>query len=122
MTIDAMGTQPGIAQAIRDRGANYILSLKDNQPTLAASVSDFFEAFQGAPGKTPHTFDEVVEKDHGRLDVRQPDFASRSTTVPTAPYALLRPIRRLPYMFNRCRPLPGRAASVIRALTGLLRA
>ena len=40
VTIDAMGTQPGIAQAIRDRGANYILSLKDNQPTLAASVSE----------------------------------------------------------------------------------
>jgi hypothetical protein len=34
VTIDAMGTQPNIAQAIRDRGADYILSVKDNQPTL----------------------------------------------------------------------------------------
>ena len=71
VTIDAMGTQPGIAQAIRDRGADYILSLKDNQPTLADSVRDFFATFQAAPEKTPHRFDEVVEKDHGRLEVRR---------------------------------------------------
>ena len=71
VTIDAMGTQPSIAQAIRDRGADYILSLKDNQPLLAESVADFFMAFQAAPDKTPHRFDEAVEKDHGRLEVRR---------------------------------------------------
>jgi len=71
VTIDAMGTQPNIAQAIRDRGANYILSVKDNQPKLADSVRDFFAAFQSAMDKTPHQFDEVVEKDHGRLEVRR---------------------------------------------------
>ena len=41
VTIDAMGTQPNIAQAIRDRGADYILSVKDNQPKLADSMRDF---------------------------------------------------------------------------------
>lgn len=71
VTIDAMGTQPSIAQAIRERGANYILSVKDNQPTLGDSVLDFFTAFQANPDKTPHRFDEVVEKDHGRLEVRR---------------------------------------------------
>lgn len=71
VTIDAMGTQPNIAQAIRDRGADYILSVKDNQPKLANSAQDFFVAFQSAPDKTPHRFDEVVEKDHGRLEVRR---------------------------------------------------
>jgi len=71
VTIDAMGTQPNIAQAIRDRGAHYILSVKDNQPKLADSVQDFFVAFQSAPDKTPHQFAEVVEKDHGRLEVRR---------------------------------------------------
>ena len=71
VTIDAMGTQPNIAQAIRNRGADYILSVKDNQPKLADSVQDFFVAFQSAPGKTPHQFDEIVEKDHGRLEVRR---------------------------------------------------
>ena len=71
VTIDAMGTQPSIAQAIRDRGADYILSVKDNQPTLADSVEDFLAAFLAAPDKTPHRFDEVVEKDHGRVEVRR---------------------------------------------------
>jgi len=41
VTIDAMGTQANIAQAIRDRGADYILAVKDNQPTLADSIRDF---------------------------------------------------------------------------------
>jgi predicted transposase YbfD/YdcC len=71
VTIDALGTQPNIAQAIRDRGAHYILSLKGNQPKLADSVQDFFVAFQSAPDKTPHRFDEIVEKDHGRRAVRR---------------------------------------------------
>ena len=71
VTIDAMGTQPTIAQAIRDRGADYVLSVKDNQPTLAESIRDFFDAFQAAPEKTPHHFDDVVEKDHGRIEVRR---------------------------------------------------
>jgi predicted transposase YbfD/YdcC len=71
VTIDAMGTQPSIAQAIRDRGADYILSVKDNQPTLADSMRDFFAASQAHPQQTPHRFDEVVEKDHGRLEVRR---------------------------------------------------
>ena len=71
VTIDAMGTQPSIAQTIRNRGADYVLSVKDNQPILADSMRDFFAAFQATPGKTPHGFDEVVEKDHGRLEVRR---------------------------------------------------
>jgi predicted transposase YbfD/YdcC len=71
VTIDAMGTQPNIAQAIRDRGADYVLSVKGNQPTLADSIRDFFDAFQYAPEKTPHQFDEVVEKDYGRIEVRR---------------------------------------------------
>lgn len=71
VTIDAMGTQPNIAQAIRDRSADYVLSVKANQPTLAESIRDFFDAFQAAPEKTPHCVDEVVEKDHGRIEVRR---------------------------------------------------
>ena len=71
VTIDAMGTQPNIAQAILNRGANYVLSVKDNQPTLAESIRDFVETFQAAPDKTPHQVDQVVEKDHGRLAVRR---------------------------------------------------
>lgn len=71
VTIDAMGTQANIAQAIRDRGADYILAVKDNQPTLADAMRDFFTLFKLAPDKTPHTMAETVEKDHGRLEPRR---------------------------------------------------
>lgn len=71
VTIDAMGTQANIAQVIRDRGADYILALKDNQPTLAASVREFFAQFRAAPTRTPHTVVETVEKDHGRIETRR---------------------------------------------------
>ena len=69
VTIDAMGTQPNIAQAIRDRGADYILSVKDNQPKLADSVQDFFVAVSIGSGKHASSrLTKVVEKDHGRLE------------------------------------------------------
>lgn len=71
VTIDAMGTQANIAQTIRDRGADYVLAVKDNQPTLAASIRDFFAQFQAHPTLTPHTAAETVEKDHGRLETRR---------------------------------------------------
>ncbi|MCX8146815.1 MAG: ISAs1 family transposase, partial [Azovibrio sp.] len=35
------------------------------------SIRDFFALFQTAPEKTPHTFAETVEKDHGRLEIRR---------------------------------------------------
>ena len=71
VTIDAMGTQANIAQAIRDRGADYVLAVKDNQPTLAELLRDFFALFKAAPQLTPHTLAETVEKDHGRLEIRR---------------------------------------------------
>ena len=71
VTIDAMGTQANIAQAIRNRGAEYILAVKDNQPTLADSMRDFVAQFKAAPGRTPHGVAETVEKDHGRLETRR---------------------------------------------------
>lgn len=71
VTIDAMGTQANIAQAIRNRDADYILAVKDNQPTLADSMRDFFAQFKAAPERTPHTASETVEKDHGRIETRR---------------------------------------------------
>ncbi len=71
VTIDAMGTQASIAQAIRDRGAEYILAVKDNQPTLADSMRDFYAQFKAVPERTPHGVAETVEKDHGRLETRR---------------------------------------------------
>jgi predicted transposase YbfD/YdcC len=71
VTIDAMGTQANIAQAICDKEADYVLAVKDNQPLLAESIRDFHDIFQQEKDKTPHSVAETVEKDHGRIEVRR---------------------------------------------------
>ena len=71
VTIDAMGTQANIARAIRQKGANYVLAVKANQAYLAESIQDFFDSFKDHPKKTPHSFSQSVEKDHGRIETRR---------------------------------------------------
>ncbi|CAG0912190.1 unnamed protein product, partial [Cyprideis torosa] len=43
VSIDAMGCQKQIARQIVNGGGDYLLALKDNQPTLSRDVRDFFE-------------------------------------------------------------------------------
>jgi len=72
VTIDAIGTQTAIAEAIQQRGAEYVLPVKDNQPRLAESIQDFWRCFRAHPAMhTPHLFAESVEKDHGRIETRR---------------------------------------------------
>ncbi len=72
VTLDAAGTHAPIATVIRDKQADYVLAVKDNQPNLAKSIRDFF-----ATGKmnhwanVRHDYYETVEKDHGRIEVRR---------------------------------------------------
>src|SRR5262249_16612793 len=42
VTIDAMGCQKEIAQKILDAGADYVLTVKDNQPKLHEAIRAFF--------------------------------------------------------------------------------
>jgi len=71
VTLDAMGTQANIAHTIRERGADYVLAVKDNHPILAESIREFFAQFKATPQRTPHSVVETVEKDHGRLETRR---------------------------------------------------
>lgn len=72
VTIDAMGTHSNIAQAIRDKEADYVLAVKNNQPKLAKSIATFFEMGQAQGWKnTPHSYFESIEKNHGRQEVRR---------------------------------------------------
>ena len=47
VTIDAMGCQKEIARKIVDRGADYLLAVKENQGQLYQDVRDLFEAGDG---------------------------------------------------------------------------
>lgn len=67
VTIDAIGCQTRIAEAIRNRGADYLLALKGNWPALAAEVERFFAASAPAALDTHQTTDG----DHGRIEIRR---------------------------------------------------
>ncbi len=66
VSIDAMGCNPTIAQSILDAEADYLLAVKDNQPTLHADIKSYFETAPSAEVAQV----ETVGKDHGRIEVR----------------------------------------------------
>ena len=43
ITIDAIGCQKEIAAKVRDKKADYVLAVKDNQPHLFEDLSDHFD-------------------------------------------------------------------------------
>lgn len=73
VTIDAIGTQKEIARQIIAQGGDYLLPVKENQPSLWRDVTLFFEnalAETAACRPVPHGYARTVGKGHGRLEVR----------------------------------------------------
>ncbi len=78
VTVDAMGCQTKIAEAIVEGGGDYLLAVKDNQPSLHREV---VETFAEADDPRPRSVDEAprpgmleheeTSKDHGRLETRR---------------------------------------------------
>ena len=72
ITIDAMGTQTEIAKQIVDKGADYVLCLKANHPTLWNQVRIWFEQAQQNSFKgIEHSHDARVEAGHHRRETRK---------------------------------------------------
>jgi len=67
VTIDAMGCQREIARKIVDAGGDYLLAVKDNQPTLHADVAQHFAT---APAGELD-FAETHDRGHGRQETRR---------------------------------------------------
>lgn len=78
VTADAMGCQKEIAASIKNKGADYVLTLKDNQPKLAASVKQVFELGDTTTFEGMH-YRKQIEKirgsknrgKHGRVETRK---------------------------------------------------
>jgi predicted transposase YbfD/YdcC len=66
VSIDAMGCNPNIAQSILDAKADYLLAVKDNQPTLHDDIKSYFDT---APASEVEQF-KTIGKDHGRFEIR----------------------------------------------------
>ena len=67
VTIDAMGTQSKIAEAIRAKGVDYILALTGDQSDLQADVVRFFEDKALAETCFMH---QTTNAGHGRVEER----------------------------------------------------
>jgi predicted transposase YbfD/YdcC len=66
VTIDAIACNPTIATAITAAGADYLLAVKANQPTLRGEIETFF---QDAPPASLDRFTDL-DKAHGRIEER----------------------------------------------------
>ena len=66
VSIDAIGCNAAIAQTIQDAGADYLLAVKANQPTLRSEIELFFN---DAPPASLERFADV-DKGHGRIEQR----------------------------------------------------
>jgi predicted transposase YbfD/YdcC len=71
VTLDAMHCQTDTATAIRSRGADYILTVKGNQPGLYGRLLELFEGYgeldYRVPGLRKH---RTFKRDHGRTEER----------------------------------------------------
>jgi predicted transposase YbfD/YdcC len=71
VTIDAMGCQTEIAQEIIKAGADYVLAVKGNQPTLHDGIKAFFnDHLEDDFARTKARRYETQEKGHGREENR----------------------------------------------------
>jgi predicted transposase YbfD/YdcC len=85
ITIDAMGCQKDIARRIVDKDADYVLAVKDNQPSLSADIQQVFDevlTHDNTPLEYRRT--QTSERNHGRTENREyhvvsvpEDFAQR---------------------------------------------
>jgi len=79
VTIDAMGCQKDIAAAVVAGGGDYVLAVKDNQPTLHADIQAAFATKEAAsPSRRGVT---TVEESHGRLERRTVRVLPASTVA-----------------------------------------
>ena len=70
---DALNCQTEIARSIVESEANYILAVKENQPSLHEAVTQLFEEAQANDFCDVHGHDqhESLTKDHGRIERRR---------------------------------------------------
>jgi predicted transposase YbfD/YdcC len=82
VTIDAMGCQKEIAATIVAKDADYVLAVKDNQPTLHEQVADYFvDQLEADDPNSKMRRHCEVEKSHGRTETRETYVAPAPKTL-----------------------------------------
>jgi len=72
VTVDAIGCQKTIVKQIRDQEADYVVTVKNNQPKLYQHITDAFAGAdaQGWQRASPQ-YCETLDHQHGRVEQRQ---------------------------------------------------
>ena len=70
VTIDAIGCQKKIAEKIVEQGADYTLSVKENQKGLYDDIAELFDYAQEI-GFVDCDYHKTVDKGHGRIEIRE---------------------------------------------------
>ncbi|MDZ7617783.1 MAG: ISAs1 family transposase, partial [Patescibacteria group bacterium] len=70
VTIDAMGCQKAIAKKIVGAGGDFVLAVKDNQPTLRQAIQEFFAELLSDTNSASHRYHQTHDLSHGRTDDR----------------------------------------------------
>jgi|TARA_B100001964_G_C14164300_1_gene568300 predicted transposase YbfD/YdcC len=68
ISIDAMGTQVDIATLIKEKEGEYLLAVKNNQPTLHHDIQEVFES---KTEKIQFESFSDIDKGHGRIEERK---------------------------------------------------
>jgi predicted transposase YbfD/YdcC len=72
VTIDAMGCQTKIVETIVERGGDYVIAVKANQPRLYDDLQTMFRDARATQFRdVAHDFHQTLEKNHGRIEVRR---------------------------------------------------
>lgn len=74
VTMDAMGCQTEIIKEVREKDADYLVALKENQGHLYEDTQTLFEdleKYQFDPQVYPYEYHKSVNKGHGRIDIRE---------------------------------------------------
>jgi len=72
VTLDAIGCQRDVARRVVAGGGDYVLAVKENQPTLHAKVKALLdEAILGSFAGVSHGYDERTDGGHGRVETRR---------------------------------------------------
>ncbi|MFL9933827.1 ISAs1 family transposase [Paraburkholderia sp. RL18-103-BIB-C] len=86
VTIDAMGCQSAIAARIVKAGADYVLAVKGNQPSLLTHIRTTIEAIERVPLADWGVFineHRTIEKGHGRIEMDAQKKAQSAVTGET---------------------------------------
>jgi len=81
MTLDAMGCQHAVVEAIVAKQADYIIAVKNNQPTLAQAIERLFQANDRGELAQPLETLTCLDKGHGRLETRHCTVSHDVTTL-----------------------------------------